>query len=171
MIENTDISAIIAKFSRALQVFTENDLHLLIHNANERTVTHKLAEYLQDQFSEYNVDCEYNRNGHEPKRVRLDDAYDEPEGKKYKSIYPDIIVHRRGTNEHNLLIVEAKKSTDSRGAARELFDKKKLVAYATSEELHYPVGIYIFFYTGKRATSKPHHYVAYYDNQWHECGQ
>ena len=54
------------KLKEALDEATEdlkkNDEPLLMHNVNERSITHKLAEYLQKHLPEYNVDCEYNRN-------------------------------------------------------------------------------------------------------------
>ena len=44
----------------------------------------------------YNVDCEYNRNGYGIKQVNG------------KYVYPDFILHKRGSNEDNLLIIEFK---------------------------------------------------------------
>ena len=44
----------------------------------------------------YNVDCEYNRDGYGIKQV--DGNY----------VYPDFILHKRGSNEDNLLIIEFK---------------------------------------------------------------
>ncbi len=52
----------------ALLKVGEKDKALLAVSANERSITHKLAEYLQTAFPEYNVDCEYNRDGDDPKR-------------------------------------------------------------------------------------------------------
>jgi hypothetical protein len=73
----------------------KNDYHLLEINAHERSISHKLAEYLQQQFPDWHVDCEYNRHGIEIKR--LDN----------KVVYPDIIVHIRNT-DFNLLVIELK---------------------------------------------------------------
>ena len=47
----------------ALSELIERDSFLFEADANERSITHKLAEYLQAQFQDWNVDCEYNRNG------------------------------------------------------------------------------------------------------------
>jgi len=47
---------------RALTKLLQNDSLLVELNANERSITHKLAEYLQLEFAAWNVDCEYNRN-------------------------------------------------------------------------------------------------------------
>ncbi len=45
----------------SLQKLRRLDNYLLDIMVNERTITHKLAEYLQEHIPEYNVDCEYNR--------------------------------------------------------------------------------------------------------------
>lgn len=54
---------------KALQEFWEKDICLLGYTANERSITHRLAIYLEKYFSGYDVDCEYNRAGEIPKRI------------------------------------------------------------------------------------------------------
>jgi len=78
----------------------KNDLHLLEIRANERSIAHKLAEYLQQQFPDWHVDVEYNRHGVKIKRI------------SEKKVYPDIIVHLRNT-DLNLLVIELKCSNRS----------------------------------------------------------
>jgi len=56
-----DIDGIKEKVEYCLQILREKDRDLLDIDVNERTITHKLAEYLQNQFPSYDVDCEYNR--------------------------------------------------------------------------------------------------------------
>ena len=64
----------------------------------------RFAHYLQNlmdksgQFNDLNLDCEYNRNGEECKRLPS-----WPNG-----TYPDVIVHKRGSNDYNLLALEFK---------------------------------------------------------------
>lgn len=94
----------------ALQLFIDNDRHLLEVDANERSLTHRIGMYLQDQFPDYDVDCEYNRNIHIPKRVHPIEYHPDAQNKE-KLVLPDIIVHKRGNNDHNLLIIEFKKTT------------------------------------------------------------
>jgi hypothetical protein len=74
------------------------------------------------------VDCEYNRDGQCKKRL----PRDEQEG----LARPDIIVHRRGTETENLIVIEAKKSN---GQAKETkFQVEKWVkAYS------YKIGVYL----------------------------
>ena len=74
------------------------------HHAGERSIVFRFAHYLQNlisddiEFKDYNLDCEYNRNGPQTKALPSF-----PNG-----TYPDLIIHKRGTNEHNLLIMEFK---------------------------------------------------------------
>ena len=48
-------------FIKALLEFFEKEQFLLQNNINERSLTYKLALYLQNHFLDYDVDCEYNR--------------------------------------------------------------------------------------------------------------
>lgn len=62
-----------SRFRYALELsihrFLKEDRYLSEHDLNERTQTHKLAEYLQALIPEYNVDCEYNKNLDEIKKL------------------------------------------------------------------------------------------------------
>ena len=57
------------------------------------------------------------------------------------NIYPDIIIHKRGTNKLNILIIELIKSTNNDAKSIQL-DKLKLQAY-TNQRLKYRLGAYI----------------------------
>jgi hypothetical protein len=81
----------------ALGDFLRTDVDLLLRDVHERTITGRLADHLRGQLPEWNVDCEYNRDGHHVKRANG------------RIVVPDIIVHRRGTRD-NLLVIEVKKS-------------------------------------------------------------
>ena len=151
---------VVERVNAALAVFLERDIYLLEHDVNERTITHKLAEYLQDEFEYWNVDCEYNRNGHEPKRVGLA-AENGAEKIRYVSTYPDIIVHRRGNNDNNLLIVEAKKENDRRAQGEE-HDRHKLLAYL--RDLNYCAGLFIIFFIGSSSETQPFKCEFFFDN-------
>jgi alpha-amylase/alpha-mannosidase (GH57 family) len=91
---------IMSVLKRAYKKFLVNDAYLLQVEGNERAMTHKYAEYLQQEFPSWHVDCEYNRLGDDIKRVDLHNGDDR--------VIPDIIVHRRGTS-NNLIVIEAKK--------------------------------------------------------------
>jgi hypothetical protein len=104
---------------RAIATLIEKDVYLLEVDANERTITHKLAGYLQMELPELDVDAEYNRTGKIPKRLK-----ECPEYHAKQEVYPDIVVHKRGKKE-NHLIIEVKKGlrTDAK------YDICKLRAY------------------------------------------
>jgi len=95
---------------KALNAFFENDFELLSVEANERSISHKLAEHLQVEFSKHKVDCEYNRHGEDVKRLQCF-AIESTEANdlEARTVYPDIIVHKRRTDEENLLVIEIKK--------------------------------------------------------------
>lgn len=46
----------------ALTQFIKENRHLSVCDVNERSQTHKLAEYIQQTLPDYNIDCEYNKN-------------------------------------------------------------------------------------------------------------
>lgn len=86
----------------AVNRFLNTDKKLLENNVNERSLTHKFAEYLQEQVdSELTVDCEYNRYGDDTKEI---DVIKQIVGETVptdsltpKTVYPDIIIHKRGS--------------------------------------------------------------------------
>ncbi len=108
MIRNFD--DIMQRIKSAIQKVYSKDKYLIVNNLHERTIAHKFAEYLQSEFTncnDWNVDCEYNKRGRNTKRL----TYVDNESKK---IFPDIIVHKRGTENElgynpNFLVFEIKK--------------------------------------------------------------
>ncbi|GJL61207.1 MAG: hypothetical protein NPIRA03_40640 [Nitrospirales bacterium] len=132
----------------ALYRLYDRDAEILRNDVNERTITHKLAEYLEPEFPGWNVDCEYNRNHDQTKKLqslRGDVApIDDTDG---ISVFPDIIVHKRITDE-NLLVIEVKKSTSRKSPD---FDKQKLLAF--KEELNYQHALFLQVTTGKNELS------------------
>lgn len=108
-------SGIADRVATAVETLLQADLHLFIVDANERSITHRLAVHLGTQFSEWDIDCEYNRKGDVRKLLSVvpltrADPSDDTEG---SSVFPDVIVHRRG-QPLNLLVIEVKKQGASR---------------------------------------------------------
>lgn len=93
----------------AIEKLKINDAELLDINVNERSISHKLAEYLQQEFTGWHVDCKYNRKMRDRKtlNVRYNNVTDHDI--EAKTVFPDIIVHHRQTDE-NLLVIEMKKN-------------------------------------------------------------
>ncbi len=86
---------------------------------------------MQFMFNGYDVDCEYNKH---------------LEGKKEEGI-PDILVHKRKTDEHNLLAVEVKAKRNLEEAEADADDIRKdyekLRKYTRDNGLGYTHGLFI----------------------------
>jgi hypothetical protein len=129
------------RLQAARALFLVNDRRLLELDVHERALTHKFAEALQTVFRNWNVDCEYNREGKDLD-TKTADLPEEPG----KTIFPDIIVHMRG-KPINLLIIEAKPSDASRKSVD--YDRKKLTAYMDADgKLAYTYGLMLTFIVG-----------------------
>jgi hypothetical protein len=138
-----EIARIERRVIQAAESLLIHDHYLLVCDLNERSITHKFAEHLQRQFPKWNVDCEYNRDGHDPKRLDLPPKDDiSSDDLNAKTIFPDIIIHRRGTKE-NLVVVEVKKSTNHES---DDWDIRKLRAFRS--QLGYKVALFFRFQTG-----------------------
>ena len=103
------------------------------HHVGERTIVFRFAHYLQclmdhsGCFSEYVVDCEYNRNG--PKVKSLPDIFDQT--------FPDLVIHKRDSNDFNLLVMEFKPWWEN-DSDKILKDVKKLSGFtSTNHEFEY----------------------------------
>jgi hypothetical protein len=173
-----DNKEILEKINNSVRSFLKSDSYLLVHNVNERSITHKLAEHLQSEFTDYHVDCEYNKNAtendHEKDDDKKIDKWENEIKKIFKnqdknqdattkkmnketantvvSVYPDIIIHKRGS-DNNLCILEVKKSTNTN---TRLYDEFKLKCYTENKNdsesfrfLRYQLGLFIEFVSNK----------------------
>lgn len=124
-----EIDKIRERLATAMKTFEEEgNFYLLEENLNERTISHQFAMHLQRAFKDYNVDCEYNRAEGRPKQLRIPQENVSWEDTEAKTVFPDIIVHRRG-RDTNILVVEMKKSGRNVN-----FDEEKLRAYCTDHK-------------------------------------
>lgn len=137
-------------FVKAVSEFLLKEKFLLAKDLNERSTTHKLAEYLQKYFQDYSVDCEYNRmlnnEKYETKQLSLYNSIEcvKIDDNKGTTVFPDIIIHKRGNNENNLVVIEVKKKCNNKSKN---FDSEKLKAFTS--QLKYKYGIYLEFDTKK----------------------
>lgn len=98
------------KVITALREFYAHEAFLLEKDLGERTLTHRLAVYVEKQFPGWQVDCNYDRLGERTLRlphgsiVSTDDHLS-------KSIYPDVVVHQREI-PNNLLAIEVRKDSN-----------------------------------------------------------
>jgi|SRR5882724_60995 len=124
--------------NRAIDKFVECDKHLLAADANERSMCHRIAVYLEQETPGYDIDCEYNRDGFDVKRLELAQRHTSTDNDEAVTVFPDIIVHRRGNNNDNLLVVEMKKAAAGTDIA---YDRHKLRAFR--RELKYTWAVHL----------------------------
>lgn len=123
---------------RAVADLISRDAHLLAADCSERSLTHQLARHLSRYFEDFDVDCEYNRDGFDVKKLQLsarevcDDELDAV------TVFPDIIVHIRGRSNKNLLVIEVKKASSSISAT---YDIAKLHAF--KDQLFYSHAVHL----------------------------
>lgn len=88
---------VITEYGYTTSIQNNRDIH-------EQSLTHRLAYHIENSgyFSDFNIDCEYNRYEDTKKR--------NSSGELFK---PDILVHIRGIQEGNQIIIEAKKFNDT----------------------------------------------------------
>lgn len=133
-------SEIEGRMSIAIRTLLKEDLFLLRNDSDEWSISHKLAEYLQKQFSDWHVDVEYNRDKDQKKE--LDN----------KAVRPDIIVHIRNTN-NNLLVIEIKKSNNLNQVDS---DRKRLLRFTSHEGRYkYLFGVLVTFYVAEEYQKPP----------------
>ena len=143
------------KVKVAIGVLWKNDSFLLKNDVNERSISHKFAEYLQQQFPEYHVDCEYNKQVDQyDELTKKEVLFNKEEEEKYfpktidirdtnsHTVYPDIIIHIRGSKENNLLAIEVKKNSNSE-ILSQVKDYVKLKKFM--EQLSYPLSCFVGF--------------------------
>ena len=129
----------------ALNNLLAQDALLLKIDANERSIAYRLAMYLQVQLPDLHVDCEYNRDGIDPKRIQHLGLYPDDEDTEARTAFPDIIAHKRGTSE-NYLVIELKKSTNT---ADRSTDFAKLRGY--KKNLGFQFALFVELATGNQA--------------------
>jgi hypothetical protein len=142
------------KVVSAIHEFYARETFLLDKDAGERALTHRLAVQFEKQFPGWEVDCEYDRLGERTLRlphgsiVSTDDHL-------AKSIYPDIVVHRREV-PNNLLAVEVRKSTNHQPLGH---DQHKLRAL-TDPHLWFAYWIGVLLTLGKKQVTMSEIYTS-----------
>jgi hypothetical protein len=124
-----DIDQIKNKIRLSIKQFNLEKQLLYSAKVHEVALSHRLALHLENQFTDegYVVDCEYNKNLGKPKMSDND-----------IKIRPDIIIHKRGTNEFNLAIIELKK-----GSCSTMLAKKDIQKLVETENLNYTLKVFV----------------------------
>lgn len=141
------------KFEKAIilsvNLFVQHEESLFIaygNNLREEAISHQLACRMAYVFNEYDVDCEYSR---------------QPDGRHKQNDYgedkrPDIIIHKRGTNENNLALIEVKWDRNRED------DTEKVTQF---RNLQYAYGVVVRFGGGGEALQLK--IYDYHSNEWH----
>jgi hypothetical protein len=133
-------------------------------------LTERFAESGLDVDCEYNGDIE-NAKGNYRKRIDVLTSHlknivheeENPDELQSLAVFPDIIVHKRGENKENALIIEIKKEYKGRTIG-DKFDRKKLYHYTSSyhgNRLKYSLGAYIELDT---LTNEKSYRIDFYEN-------
>jgi hypothetical protein len=118
----------------ALNRLYKQDQELLEFTVNERSVVFRFGLYFAEilsssSFSGYNLDCEYNRNMGKPKRTNKF-----PDG-----VIPDVLLHRRNSNDENILVLEFKGYWNKSDRGN---DHKKITEFTSqAEDNQYKYGL------------------------------
>jgi hypothetical protein len=166
----------------AIRKLLKEDRDLFDFAVNERTVTQRLAVKLEAEFSELRLelkaDCEYNRMwiesgaGENLTKTYPREIFGEPriDDIDAVTVFPDVIVHLRGTQFANILVIEAK-----RNAPAELIpenDRIKLHEFTKIDgDFRYPWGAYLNFRTFKSPEEGPHRAICLVDAVWFSNGK
>lgn len=118
--EMKECKTLINNVAEAFRLVYKNDKFLIENGLCERCIMFRFAHYLADLYPDYDVDCEYNRHKYDVKRIIGGD-----------NIFPDIIIHKRGTDSENFAVIELKNETNISDDGRKT-DKTKLQALTKS---------------------------------------
>jgi hypothetical protein len=101
---------IVAIVGRAVDRLIAEQANLLRLAVGEQTLAQHIAAYIREGIPDgLGVDVEYNKHGMEKKVLLLP-----PKGAPHADpvptiVRPDIVVHGRGIDDHNILVLEVKK--------------------------------------------------------------
>lgn len=115
--------------SEAIENLMKNDRELLELGVTERALSHKLAEYItlsNKIVPPLVVDCEYNRHLTDIKRLNLPTRKALDNELRATTVFPDIIVHERNSDDSNLIVLELKKPDEDIA-----YDRRKLEAFVS----------------------------------------
>jgi len=135
--QTTEIKDAIA--STVQEVYRE-DFSLIERQAHERSIAFRFGLYFSEIVSqtsfgndaELTIDFDYNRNLENVKNMR---GFNQRHG-----IFPDIILHHRGYNDKNVVVIEFKGHWSGNGR-----DNEKLRGFTHQEEndYHYGLGVLV----------------------------
>jgi len=147
------MQAQLEKVVNAIREFYQHETFLLEKDLGERTLTHRLAVHLEQEFPDWDVDCDYNRLGERLLKLPHGTIISTDDGLG-KSIFPDIVVHRRAVPE-NLLAIEVRKATNHQPPEH---DEHKLRGL-TDPHIWFAYRIGVFLTFGKKQVTASDVYI------------
>ena len=156
-IDNISMTQMISLVTAALTDFYARD-HMLFRDkdeslsVSERAMAARIGIYLEmhrsiiGSFDDLSIDLEYNRNFNAPKSIYS------LFNRQRRNVIPDLLIHKRNSNDDNLLVIEFKKGTPPYSERQN--DEEKLRYFTDSHnEYRFRFGMYI----------ELHHWGAYVD--------
>lgn len=149
---------IVSNVDIAIGELLKGENNILERGLSERIISTRLADYLRPLFEGYDVDPEYNGDIDKPNdrkaldiaRSRLVEIKHRPSSINNYKLSPDIIIHQRGTNENNLVVIEVKKDVSPKNDKDfDLIKLEHLTICYSGNHYNYDLGIAIIFGTGK----------------------
>lgn len=142
----------------ALERVYSQDFSLIERRAHERSIAFRFGLYFSEIISftsfgddeELTIDFDYNRNGEGVKDM---EGFSLSHG-----VYPDIILHRRGYNNKNVVVFEFKPSWRMKGYQEDL---EKLIGFTNPLINDYQYGLGVFIRLGTTLESCE---ITYYKN-------
>lgn len=153
---------IIEKVESAIASFLEHDSNSLVRRLNEVNFSVNLAFHLKLEFKDYDLDAEYVGDAEKPNdrkaltiaRNRIKQVNREISEDDLYKIRPDIIIHKRGTNDNNLVAIEVKKDTHPKHEKDyDLIKLEHLTIDYLGNHYNYQLGIALEFGTGDNTGS------------------
>jgi hypothetical protein len=130
--------------NEALELLYDEDILLIQNRAHERSIAFRFGLFfdgliLESSFGkdeELTIDFDYNRNGGNVKNM---DGFNQRHG-----IFPDIILHHRGYNNKNVLVIEIKGTWNKGNIARKGdFQKLEGFTHLINNDYQYGLGAFI----------------------------
>ncbi|MBV5284057.1 MAG: hypothetical protein JZU53_16665 [Paludibacter sp.] len=127
---------------RALQKLYDTDSSLIERHAHERSIAFRFGLYFASFLptssfagDDITVDFDYNRNG---ENAKLMEGFHPIHG-----VFPDVILHHRGYNDINILVIEFKGGWNNDRAGRNS-DIRKLIEFTHQQRNDYQYGLGAF---------------------------
>lgn len=161
----TEFDYLILNIKEAIGELYQEDRYLIHHGIGKCNTSHvsevgivfRLGIYLNRRIvdwlksNEYSLDIEYNRDGDNVKWIPNDTGTTE-------NIRPDLIIHKRGTNDANILVIEFKTWWNEHLNEAVNKDRNKLKKLTkTTGHFHYKYGLFIML-TQDRDSVEYYHY-------------